>query len=159
MNNEQFPLFPTLEWSAWQPYSFVTAAHPGCLQKAGSFIFLWAPKLHLVPTGINPFFPNTIWRTGLENQPWHLWVALHSICCRNPRQFSPLFPSFLLFFFVSFFPDKMGVDSGFIGNVLHIHFLGGAMGHNSTRTCVRSVLVAVHKHRIVLPMCETWAGK
>lgn len=56
--------------------------------------------------------------------------------------------------FVSFFPDKTGVVSGFIGNVLHIHFLGSS-GTQLTRFCVWSVLVAVYKHRIVLAMCET----
>lgn len=83
----------------------------------------WAPEVQLVPTGITPFFPNTIWRTGLENQPWHLWVVLHSVCCRNPRQLSPLYPSFLLFFCL-FFPRQNGCGFRFYRKCSAYPFFG-----------------------------------
>lgn len=58
-------------------------------------------------------------------------------------------------FFCVLFPRQNGCGFRFYRKCSAYPFFGGAMGHNSTRTCVRSVLVAVHKHRIVLPMCET----
>lgn len=132
-------------------FTKVRVFHFSLLALEASHSVPWAPKLHLVPTGLNPFFPNTIWGVDLENRPWHLRVSLHSVCCRNPRQLSLLYPSFLPFFFCVLFPRQNGCGFRFYRCSAYLFF--GEPTHQAL------CLVAVYKHGIVLPMCETWAGK